>query len=80
MTSIFTLKKDQDIATIIMVNGNYKMIEVRRTSTQFDDIILYSTNCEELRIKMTIQAIIREWVQLNIVDIKGDITDVNIRY
>lgn len=80
MTSIFTLKKDQDVATIVMVNSEYKMIEVRRADLRHDEIILYSTNCKELRIKISIQAIMREWTQLNIVDIEGDIYDVNIRY
>lgn len=80
MISIFTLKKDQDVATVIMVNGEYKMIEVRRSDLRHDEIILYSTNCEDLRIKMTIQAIMREWTQLNIVDIEGEVIDVNIRY
>lgn len=80
MTSIFTLKKDQDIATVIMSNGCYKMIEVRRQNSQSEDIILYSCNCEDLRVKMSIQAIMREWSQLNIVDIKDDVYDIDIRY
>lgn len=80
MTTIYTLKKDQDVATIIIVNGEYKMIEVRRADLRHDEIILYSTDCKNLRVKMSIQAIMREWVQLNIVDIEGEVIDVNIRY
>lgn len=80
MISVYTLKKDQDTATVIMVNGEYKMIKVRRADLRHDEIILYSTECEDLRIKMTIQAIMREWIQLNIVDIEGEFNDFNIRY
>lgn len=83
MISVYTLQKDQDTATVIMVNGEYRMIEVRRVDLddlRHDKIMLYSTNCENLRIKMTIQAIMRDWVQLNIVDIEGEIADFNIRY